>query len=110
MPFPHQILLLLPFLILVLIAVGGSVTWNYTSGASEHEIGADDGTFTGGILMPGQMYTASAFTIARNYPYHCAIHSFMRGTVIAVGSPPHDANNDGIVPVPVEFGEAGIEE
>jgi plastocyanin len=69
------------------VPVGGSVTWNYTSGASEHEIAADDGTFTGGILMPGQMYTASAFTMARNYPYHCAIHSFMRGTVIAVGLP-----------------------
>jgi formylglycine-generating enzyme required for sulfatase activity len=45
--------------------------------------------------MPGQKYTSPVVSFARVHPYHCAIHSFMKGEVIAVGSPPHDANNDG---------------
>jgi plastocyanin len=77
------------------VPVGQPVTWSYPSGASEHLIAADDGTFSGNVIMPGQAYTSPALSFARVYPYHCAIHSFMKGEVVAVGSPPHDANNDG---------------
>jgi plastocyanin len=61
-------------------ASGTTVTW--TNGDDvQHTVTADDGTsFNSNVLGKGQKFQLTA-PAAGTYPYHCAIHPFMKGTL-----------------------------
>ena len=72
--------------------VGSTVTWTNATGPT-HTATSDTGAWTTGNIAPGGTSAAVAFPTAGTFPYHCAIHASMTGTVIvsaaaAVPSPP----------------------
>jgi plastocyanin len=69
------------------IAVGDSVQWTNNSTNQKHSATSDDGiTFDSKLLnakqagQPPQSYTYM-FNAAGTYPYHCIIHTNMKGTI-----------------------------
>src|SRR2546429_9871737 len=74
------------------ITVGSTVTWTNNTGPT-HTASSDTGAWTTGNIAPGGTSAAVAFPTAGTFPYHCAIHPSMTGTVIvsaaaATSSPP----------------------
>lgn len=76
----------------VTIAKGGSVTW-INNGPSIHTVVSDSTagstTFNSGQIIAGNSATGAAagtftvtFPTAGTYAYHCAIHPYMKGTVV----------------------------
>jgi plastocyanin len=76
------------------VSLGGSssvsVRWvnkditggDYTSGsATVHNITSDNGAFTASGNLGGNATYSVALTAAGSYPYHCAIHPNMVGTI-----------------------------
>jgi plastocyanin len=64
----------------ITIAPGSTVTWTNLDGVA-HMVMADDGSWGSGTLGEGGSYS-HVFTSPGSYPYHCAIHPFMKGTVV----------------------------
>lgn len=62
------------------VASAGVVTWTDVSGV--HTVTATDGSFDSGPLEPGQTFRATLASGA--YPYVCAFHPSMRGTLVVV--------------------------
>ena len=66
------------------IKVGTMVTWKNSTAAS-HTVTSDDGkSFDSGTsnpIAPGGTFSFT-FTTAGTFPYHCAIHPFMKATII----------------------------
>jgi plastocyanin len=61
--------------------VGDVITWTNSDSAS-HKVGLDDGSCTMGSNIAGGGGKASlVFTKAGTYPFHCTIHSTMKGTI-----------------------------
>jgi plastocyanin len=58
---------------------GASVTWRNDASVS-HQIVSDTNAFSSPVLNPGASYT-HVFDQAGTYPYHCAIHPSMTGTI-----------------------------
>ncbi len=58
---------------------GASVTWR-NDASVPHQIVSNTGVFSGPVISPGQTYTYQ-FNQAGTYPYHCAIHPYMTGTI-----------------------------
>jgi plastocyanin len=71
------------------VAPGSTVTWTNLDGVS-HTITADDGSWGSGTLGQGATYS-HIFTSPGSYTYHCAIHPFMKGTVMVTPLPPAGA-------------------
>ena len=73
------------------ITAGSTVTWTNSTGP-RHTATSDAGAWTTGNIAPGGTSAAVAFPTAGTFPYHCAIHPSMTGTVIvsaaAASSPP----------------------
>ena len=75
------------------ITAGSTVTWTNNTGP-RHTATSDTGAWTTGNIAPGGTSAAVAFPTAGTFPYHCAIHPSMTGTVIvsaaaaAPSSPP----------------------
>jgi plastocyanin len=65
----------------VVIKVGDTVTWNNNS-TSTHTATSDTGAWDTGAIASGATSTAVAFPTAGTFPYHCAIHPSMTGTVL----------------------------
>ncbi len=67
------------------IKAGTTVTWKNTTAAS-HTVTSDDGkTFDSGTSNPITAQTGTfsfTFTTAGTFAYHCAIHPFMKATII----------------------------
>ncbi len=63
------------------VAAGDTVTFTNKDG-SPHTATADDGGFNTGTLKKGQSKQVTIGT-AGNHPYHCAIHTAMKGAVTA---------------------------
>jgi plastocyanin len=76
------------------VSLGGnasvSVRWvnkditggDYTTGtATAHNIASDNGAFAMSGTLGGNGTFSTSFTAAGSYPYHCAIHPNMVGTV-----------------------------
>ena len=61
------------------IAVGGTVTWTNTDSVT-HTSTADQGSWDSGSVAPGGKFS-STYTTAGTFPYHCAIHPGMIGTI-----------------------------
>lgn len=61
--------------------VGDVITWTNTDSAA-HKVGLDDGSCTMGANIAGSGGKASlVFNKAGTYPFHCTIHSNMKGTI-----------------------------
>ena len=60
--------------------LGVTVTWTILDGVP-HTVMADDGSWGSGTLGQGATYS-HVFTSPGTYTYHCAIHPFMKGTVV----------------------------
>jgi plastocyanin len=61
--------------------VGDVITWTNNDSAA-HKVGTDDGTCTMGANIAGSGGKASlVFNKAGTYPFHCTIHSTMKGTI-----------------------------
>jgi plastocyanin len=61
--------------------VGDVITWT-NSDTAAHKVGTDDGACTMGENIAGGGGKASlVFNKAGTYPFHCTIHSNMKGTI-----------------------------
>ncbi len=65
------------------VRVGDTVTW-INSGPSAHTTTNQDGLWDSGVLNPGSFFQFT-FTTAGRFPYVCAIHPFMHGTILVQG-------------------------
>ena len=84
------------------VAVGATVTWENIDGDDDHTVTSTDGAFNSGVLPAGSAFEYS-FDAPGTYPYFCAIHPEMEGTITVVGDAP--APSEGAVvesPGPVE--------
>lgn len=62
------------------IAVGTTVTWTNTDSTS-HTTTSNASGWDSGIIAPGRQFSF-AYQTAGTFPYHCAIHPGMVGTVV----------------------------
>lgn len=65
---------------LIKIAPGETVTWTNRSDAN-HTVTSNEGLFESGVLAPGATFSHT-FTNTGVFPYHCSIHSSMRGQIV----------------------------
>lgn len=63
----------------VTIKKGNTVTWTNKDSAT-HQIASDTGAFQGSAISQGQTYSFT-FNDTGTFPYHCAIHPTMKGTI-----------------------------
>jgi plastocyanin len=68
------------------IKVGTTVTW-INNDTVTHDVTSDTGLFTSGNLTNGQSYNYT-FNQTGSYPYHCAIHPSMTGTIVVSTTAP----------------------
>ena len=69
-----------PTLMVLVIGVNNTVTWtnqDYTI----HTVTSNVGLFSSGLLNHGDTWSYT-FTTSGTFPYHCAIHPYMVGTII----------------------------
>lgn len=64
----------------VRIEVGTTVKWTNHQNVT-HTVTANGGSFNSGDLAPGHSFSHT-FKRAGKFPYHCMIHTFMKGSVI----------------------------
>jgi len=66
----------------ITISAGQSVTWKNVDGTGTyyHIVTSDNSAWTSQRIDPGQSVTCT-FSSPGTYSYHCAVHSFMTGTV-----------------------------
>src|SRR2546426_11978910 len=69
------------------ITAGSTVTWTNATGL-RHTATSDTGAWTTGSIAPTGTSAAVAFPTAGTFPYHCAIHPSMTGTVIVSAAAP----------------------
>lgn len=62
------------------ISVNSTVKWTNNDGVT-HTVTSDAALFDSGNIAPGGAYSRT-FTTAGTYSYHCAIHTYMLGTII----------------------------
>ena len=62
------------------VSVGTTVTWT-NNDSTTHTVTSDSGAFSSGNLANGKIYSYT-FTTAGTYAYHCAIHTYMKATII----------------------------
>jgi plastocyanin len=62
------------------VKAGTKVTWT-NDDSYTHNVTSDDGAFSVGNIAAGQSLSFT-FSKAGTYNYHCAIHTFMTGTVV----------------------------
>jgi plastocyanin len=68
------------------VPVGKTVAWRNADtgaygGGTTHNIVSDTGAFTTGPLAPGSVSSPTMMSAAGSFPYHCAIHPTMVGSV-----------------------------
>jgi len=68
----------------ITVAPGTSVKVENT-GSATHTVTADDGTFDSGKVAGGASGSLTAPTAPGEYPFHCAIHASMTGTLTVEG-------------------------
>lgn len=65
------------------VKAGTRITWT-NHDATAHTATADQGSLDTGTINPGQSKTID-FNKPGTYPYHCAFHAFMTGTIKVAG-------------------------
>jgi plastocyanin len=71
----------------VTVSVGDTVTWT-NNDPQTHTATADDASWNSGNIAGGGGTKAVTLTTAGTFPYHCAIHSSMTGTVTVTAAAP----------------------
>lgn len=61
------------------IKVGTTVTWT-NKDAARHTVSSDTGIFESGLFGKGESFSYT-FTEVGVFPYHCAPHPYMKGTI-----------------------------
>lgn len=61
------------------VKAGTTVTWT-NQDSTNHTATADDGSFNCGVISHGTSKSFT-FTTAGTFAYHCAIHTYMKGTI-----------------------------
>lgn len=74
------------------VAVGATVTWENIDGDDDHTVTADDGAFNSGVMPAGTAFE-QIFEAPGMFPYFCAIHPEMVGTITVVGDAPAQADD-----------------
>lgn len=69
------------------VAVGATVTWENIDGDDDHTVTSTEGVFNSGVMPVGSTFEF-AFDAPGTYPYFCAIHPEMEGTITVVGDAP----------------------
>jgi plastocyanin len=69
------------------VAVGATVTWENIDGDDDHTVTSTDGAFNSGVFAPGSDFEHT-FDAPGTFPYFCAIHPEMEGTITVVGDAP----------------------
>jgi plastocyanin len=64
----------------IAVAVGGTVTWTNNDTAT-HTSTANGADWNSGPIAPGRAFSRT-LSAAGTFPYHCAIHPGMVGTVM----------------------------
>lgn len=68
------------------VQVGTTVTWINKDSAT-HQVVSDTGLFDSGNLTNGMSYNYT-FNQTGSYPYHCAVHPSMTGTIVVTTTAP----------------------
>ena len=68
------------------VQVGTTVTW-INKDSVTHDVVSDTGLFTSGNLTNGMSYNYT-FNQTGSFPYHCAIHPSMTGTIVVSTNAP----------------------
>jgi len=68
------------------VTVGDTVRWT-NNGAVPHTSTSNSGVWNSGTLSPGQSFSFQ-FNSTGSFPYHCAIHPSMTGTIVVHHSMP----------------------
>jgi plastocyanin len=63
----------------ITVSIGGSVTWT-NNDSTTHTSTGNNATWDSGPIPPGANFSRT-FATAGSFPYHCAIHPGMVGTV-----------------------------
>jgi plastocyanin len=71
----------------ITVSVGDTITWT-NNDPQTHTATADDASWNSGNIAGGGGTKAVTFTTAGTFPYHCAIHSSMTGTVTVTAAAP----------------------
>src|SRR5262245_8033578 len=61
----------------------GAIVTIYNSDQLLHHIVADDGSFDTGVMTPGSSFSVNAGDLGKVTPFHCTIHTRVKGQVIA---------------------------
>jgi len=64
------------------IQKGANVTWK-NDDSVQHMVVSDSPAFSSPLLNTGDTYTFQ-FNSTGTYPYHCSIHTYMKGTITVV--------------------------
>jgi hypothetical protein len=72
------------------VNVGDTVTWTQKDSIA-HTSTSDAGVWNSPFLSLNQTFSQT-FDTAGNFPYHCAVHPFMTGSVRVQGAPPPPTN------------------
>jgi plastocyanin len=86
------------------VNVGDSVTWDNTSGVA-HTATADGGSFDTGNIANGASATVT-FDAVGTFPYHCAIHPSMVGSIVVQATGVTPAPTDTAPPTEQPHGDA----
>lgn len=66
----------------VTVTAGSTVTWvNSDPNSSSHDVAADNGAFDSGTMPNGARFSFT-YSTRGSFPYHCARHPGMVGTVV----------------------------
>jgi plastocyanin len=60
--------------------VGDVITWSNGDGVP-HKVALDDGSCQMSANIPGGGSKSLVFSVAGTFPFHCAVHSSMKGTI-----------------------------
>lgn len=71
----------------ITVSAGTTVVWS-NKDSTDHTSTSDTGVWDAGDIPPGTSSRGILFNTPGTYPYHCAIHPNMTGTVIVTGSAP----------------------
>ncbi|MDO8491761.1 MAG: cupredoxin family copper-binding protein, partial [Dehalococcoidia bacterium] len=61
------------------VPVGTTVTWTNKDSVA-HTVTSDSGVFNSGNLSTNKTFSYT-FATAGTFPYHCSLHTYMKGTV-----------------------------
>lgn len=92
------------------VAVGDRITWT-NSDAQAHTATADDNSWDAGTVSGSGGTASVTFSTAGVFPYHCAIHPTMTGTVtVTAGAPATDTEGAAIPAADEQSGEGPLAE